>query len=306
MCGRYSAYDLHLLGQILSNLPIQMKLPPRPTWNAAPSQILPVLVEAPDEEQWELTGMSWGLVPRWAKPGERPKVAPINARAETLTQKPMFRSLVKRNRCIVPANGFYEWKKEGSGKQPYYIHLRDEPMMFFAGLFAMYFTLRSTSGQMWAEETAKLNFPFALVNTIVLVASSFTCQMGVFAAERLQPRRLGGPLSFTRWGMNEWFTLTFIMGAFFVAGQATEYAMLVSEHVSLSSNAYGSAFYMTTGFHGLHVIGGLIAFLLIIGRSFAAKKFGHFEATSAIVTSYYWHFVDVVWIGLFLVIYVLK
>ena len=76
--------------------------------------------------------------------------------------------------------------------------------------------------------------------------------------------------------------------------------------VSLSSNAYGSAFYITTGFHGLHVIGGLIAFLLIIGRSFAAKKFGHFEATSAIVTSYYWHFVDVVWIGLFLVIYFLK
>jgi cytochrome c oxidase subunit 3 len=130
--------------------------------------------------------------------------------------------------------------------------------------------------------------------------------MGVFAAERLQPRRTGGALQFSRWGMNEWFTLTFLMGAFFVAGQATEYAMLVSEHVSLSSNAYGSAFYMTTGFHGLHVIGGLIAFLLIMGRSFAAKKFGHFEATSAIVTSYYWHFVDVVWIGLFLVIYVLK
>ena len=166
-------------------------------------------------------------------------------------------------------------------------------LMFFAGLFAMYFTLRSTSAQMWADETAKLNFPFALANTIVLVASSFTCQMGVFAAERLQPRRTGGVFQFARWGMNEWFTLTFIMGS-------------VSEHVSLSSNAYGSAFYMTTGFHGLHVIGGLIAFLLIMGRSFAAKKFGHFEATSAIVTSYYWHFVDVVWIGLFLVIYVLK
>ncbi|WP_426995832.1 cytochrome c oxidase subunit 3 [Pseudarthrobacter sp. N5] len=179
-------------------------------------------------------------------------------------------------------------------------------LMFFAGLFAMYFTLRSTSGQMWAEESAKLTFPFALANTIVLVSSSFACQMGVFAAERLEPRRSGGPFQFSRWGMNEWFTLTFIMGSVFVAGQATEYAMLVSEHVSLSSNAYGSAFYMTTGFHGLHVIGGLIAFLFIIGRSFAAKKFGHFEATSAIVTSYYWHFVDVVWIGLFLVIYVLK
>ena len=80
----------------------------------------------------------------------------------------------------------------------------------------------------------------------------------------------------------------------------------VAEGIALNSNAFGSAFYITTGFHGLHVIGGLVAFLLIMGRSFAAKKFGHFEATSAIVTSYYWHFVDVVWIGLFLVIYVLK
>ncbi|NUP73865.1 MAG: heme-copper oxidase subunit III [Sinomonas sp.] len=179
-------------------------------------------------------------------------------------------------------------------------------LMFFAGLFAMYFSLRAASGDLWAEETAKLNFPFALVNTIVLVASSFTCQMGVFAAERLQPRRGGGAFDFLRWGMVEWFVLTFLMGSFFVAGQATEYTMLVSEHVSLSSNAYGSAFYMTTGFHGLHVIGGLIAFLFIIGRAFAAKLFGHYEATAAIVTSYYWHFVDVVWIGLFLIIYVLR
>ncbi len=65
------------------------------------------------------------------------RIAPINARSETLTQKPMFRSLVKRNRCIVPANGFYEWKREEGAKgpkQPYFIHLRDEPMMFFAGL----------------------------------------------------------------------------------------------------------------------------------------------------------------------------
>ncbi|WP_285724500.1 cytochrome c oxidase subunit 3 [Psychromicrobium xiongbiense] len=179
-------------------------------------------------------------------------------------------------------------------------------LMFFAGLFAMYFTLRSTSGGLWAEETAKLNFPFALVNTIVLVSSSFSCQMGVFAAERLQPRRTGGLFAFSKWGMNEWFILTFILGAIFVAGQSTEYAMLTSEHVTLNANAYGSAFYMTTGFHGLHVIGGLVAFLFIIGRAYIAKRFGHFEATSAIVTSYYWHFVDVVWIGLFLVIYVLK
>nr|WP_209067794.1 heme-copper oxidase subunit III [Arthrobacter pigmenti] len=179
-------------------------------------------------------------------------------------------------------------------------------LMFFAGLFAMYFTLRSTSGELWAAETEKLNVPFALVNTIILVSSSFTCQMGVFAAERLQPRRIGGMFNMARWGMVEWYLLTFLMGAVFVAVQAYEYAELVAEGVSLSSNAYGSSFYITTGFHGLHVIGGLIAFLFIIGRAYAAKRFGHFEATSAIVTSYYWHFVDVVWIGLFIIIYFLK
>lgn len=179
-------------------------------------------------------------------------------------------------------------------------------LMFFAGLFAMYFTLRSTSGEMWALETEKLNVSFALMNTIILVSSSFTCQMGVFAAERLQPRRIGSMFSLPKWGMVEWYFLTFLLGSVFVAVQGYEYAVLVSEGVSLSSNAYGSSFYITTGFHGIHVLGGLIAFLFIIGRAYAAKRFGHFEATSAIVTSYYWHFVDVVWIGLFIIIYFLK
>ena len=179
-------------------------------------------------------------------------------------------------------------------------------VMFFAGLFAIYFTLKAMSPDLWTEQTAKLNVTFSLINTLVLVSSSFSCQWGVFAAERLQARRTGGPLQFWKWGMVEWFYLTFALGGVFVVGQVYEYAMLVSEHVSLSSDSYGSAFYLTTGFHGLHVTGGLIAFLLVIGRAFAVKTFGHKEATTAIVVSYYWHFVDVVWIGLFLVIYVLK
>lgn len=179
-------------------------------------------------------------------------------------------------------------------------------VMFFAGLFAIYFTLRSTSPELWESETAFLNIPFSGVNTLILVASSFTCQFGVFAAERLQVHKTGSPLQFWKWGMVEWFFLTYAMGATFVVGQIYEYAILVSEHISLSSNAYGSAFYITTGFHGLHVIGGLIAFILVIGRAYSVKNFGHKEATSAIVVSYYWHFVDVVWIGLFAVVYLLQ
>ncbi|WP_248123474.1 heme-copper oxidase subunit III [Micrococcus lacusdianchii] len=179
-------------------------------------------------------------------------------------------------------------------------------LMFFGGLFAMYFTLRSTSPALWAENTAILNVPLAAANTVILVLSSFTAQFGVFAAERLQPRRTGGLLSFRSWGMVEWFILTVLMGSVFVAVQAFEYATLVTEGVTIAANAYGSAFYITTGFHALHVTGGLIAFLFIIGRAFLARRFGHHEATSAIVVSYYWHFVDVVWIALFFIVYFLK
>ena len=178
-------------------------------------------------------------------------------------------------------------------------------VMFFAGLFAIYFTLKSTSPDLWAAETAHLNVPYALTNTIVLVLSSVTCQFGVFAAERLQPRRAGGVLQFWKWGMVEWFALSYLLGAIFVSGQVLEYATLVSEGISLDANAYGSAFYLTTGFHGLHVTGGLIAFLFLLGRTYAAKRFTHEQQVSAIVVSYYWHFVDVVWIGLFTTIYLI-
>ena len=178
--------------------------------------------------------------------------------------------------------------------------------MFFAGLFAMYFTLRATVPEEWAIQTEKLNVTFAAINTTVLLLSSVTCQMGVWAAERFQPVRSGSLLNVRGWGMNEWMTLTYIMGAFFIGGQVFEYAELVHEGLTISSSPYGSVFYLTTGFHGLHVVGGLIAFLFLLGRSFTAKRFGHHEATTAIVTSYYWHFVDVVWIALFATIYLIK
>ena len=180
-------------------------------------------------------------------------------------------------------------------------------LMFFAALFAMYFTTRAVQGpKLWLESTGLLNVKFAAVNTTVLVLSSVTCQFGVFAAERFQARRSGSIFKFSKWGMREWFALTFLMGAFFIGGQVYEYANLVHEKLSLSSNAYGSVFYITTGFHGLHVTGGLIAFLIVMLRVFKAQKFGHSQATTAIVVSYYWHFVDIVWIALFSAIYLIK
>jgi cytochrome c oxidase subunit 3 len=136
--------------------------------------------------------------------------------------------------------------------------------------------------------------PYALVVTIVLVLSSITCQLGVFAAER-------GDV----FGLRRWYVVTLIMGTFFVLGQANEYVSLVGEGTTLSSDAYGTVFYLATGFHGLHVTGGLIAFVYLLIRT-KLSKFTPQQATAAIVVSYYWHFVDVVWIGLFTVIYFIR
>ncbi|MFT4188164.1 MAG: heme-copper oxidase subunit III [Aeromicrobium sp.] len=187
-------------------------------------------------------------------------------------------------------------------------------LLFFAALFAAYFTVRNVTGGMplddgttlWEHSTSKLNIPFASANTTILVLSSFTCQFGVFAAARGKAGRSGKIWQVNQWGMREWFVLSFIMGAIFIGGQATEYAELVHHGITLSSSAYGSLFYLATGFHGLHVCAGLLAFLLVIGRTFVSRKFTHEQAISAIVVSYYWHFVDVVWVALFASIYLLR
>ena len=165
-------------------------------------------------------------------------------------------------------------------------------LMFFAALFAMYFTVRSINEPDWPPHDVVLDLKTAAPFTIILVLSSVTCQLGVFAAER-------GDVE----GLRYWFIVTFFMGAVFIGGQSFEY--FVHNEFSLSSHGYGSVYYITTGFHGLHVLGGLIAFVFLLVRS----TFGPFtpaQATSAIVVSYYWHFVDIVWIGLFTVIYLIR
>jgi cytochrome c oxidase subunit III len=167
-------------------------------------------------------------------------------------------------------------------------------LMFFAALFAMFFAIRSADYRQWELHYPVLNLPYALVFTIILVASSVTCQIGVLRAER------GNVHSLRRW-----FALTFVMGLIFVLGQANEYRNLVQEGIKINADGYGSMFYLTTGFHGLHVTGGLIAFIIFLIRT-TMGRFTPAQATSAIVVSYYWHFVDVVWIGLFFIIYLLE
>jgi cytochrome c oxidase subunit 3 len=165
-------------------------------------------------------------------------------------------------------------------------------LMFFAALFAMYFTVRSVNEPAWPAKGVVLDLKTAAPFTVVLVLSSVTCQLGVFAAER------GDVI-----GLRYWFIVTYFMGAVFIGGQSFEY--FVHNGFSLSTSSYGSVYYLTTGFHGLHVMGGLIAFTFFLVRT----TFGPFtpaQATAAIVVSYYWHFVDIVWIGLFTIIYLIR
>jgi cytochrome c oxidase subunit 3 len=166
-------------------------------------------------------------------------------------------------------------------------------LMFFAALFAMYFTVRAAH-PVWPQPPTELKVPYATVVTVILVSSSFTCQWGVFAAER-------GDV----YGLRRWYLLSFILGAAFVLGQGYEFHNLVRDGTTISSTGYGSVFYLATGFHGLHVIGGLIAFIYILMRS-TMGRFTPAQATATIVVSYYWHFVDVVWIGLFTTIYLIR
>jgi cytochrome c oxidase subunit 3 len=179
-------------------------------------------------------------------------------------------------------------------------------LMFFAALFAAYFTIRSVNGPLWEQSTAELNVTFSAVNTTILVLSSVTCQLGVFQAEKGIVGRTGKLLQFRLWGLREWFVMTYIMGAIFIAGQAFEYVELVHQGITIPGSAYGTVFYLATGFHGLHVTGGLVAFLFVLGRTFVARKFTHEQAVTAIVVSYYWHFVDIVWIALFATVYLIK
>lgn len=131
MCGRYSLFeDPSRLGDIL-RVKIERPLPSR--FNIAPTQEAPIVT--PDAEEGRALKLArWGLVPHWADP-ETFKASLINARCETAADKPSFRDAFKKGRCVVPASGFFEWRKEDEGaKQPYFIRRRDGEPMFFAGL----------------------------------------------------------------------------------------------------------------------------------------------------------------------------
>jgi putative SOS response-associated peptidase YedK len=144
MCGRYVlAVEGGEFTERFQLRQLPFELFPR--WNAAPGQSLPVIVEEQDGGR-AVKVLHWGLIPRWGqREGER--IAPINARVEGIGEKAMFRNLVTRRRCLVPANGFYEWRGDGKAKQPFYIHEPGEPLFAFAGVWDETTPDRQTPGE---------------------------------------------------------------------------------------------------------------------------------------------------------------
>jgi cytochrome c oxidase subunit 3 len=163
-------------------------------------------------------------------------------------------------------------------------------LMFFAGLFAAYFTIRSSVAD-WPPDGVELQTLRAGLFTLVLVASSGTVQLAHRAAERRDLRQL-----------RRWLVATVVLGTIFLTNQGLEYA---ANSFSISSHAYGSIYYLMTGLHGLHVLAGLLAMVLLIIRSSLDNDAMGQEPPVAVI-SYYWHFVDVVWIGLYATLYFVR
>ena len=130
MCGRFTASFEFREIKVRWNLPGDLSFTPR--YNIAPSQSVPVIIKVESGNEAKL--MKWGLVPSWASDpsiGNRM----INARAETLLEKPSFRNFVSQRRCLIPADGFYEWRRDGTRKVPVWIHLKKKEPFVFAGLW---------------------------------------------------------------------------------------------------------------------------------------------------------------------------
>ncbi|MDN8589431.1 SOS response-associated peptidase [Paenibacillus sp. 11B] len=132
MCGRFTITDPieEIMDRYYASIAEGFEY--KPNYNAAPMQFIPTIIGSKDGNR--LGSLRWGLVPNWAK-DEKIGNKMINARAETLTEKPAFKRLISSKRCIIPCSGFYEWKKDGSVKQPMRILMKDDSIFSLAGLY---------------------------------------------------------------------------------------------------------------------------------------------------------------------------
>jgi putative SOS response-associated peptidase YedK len=154
MCGRYSLVFIDDLGNRFRVF--NPMIGARSRFNIAPGNEMPVIIH---EEKNEVVMMKWGLVTHWTQDITTAQ-RPINARAETLSEKPPFKELLKNRRCLVPASGFFEWKKEGNKKIPFYVHLPKTPLFAFAGLYDRW---ASTDGNLLSSYTIVTTEPNELI-----------------------------------------------------------------------------------------------------------------------------------------------
>jgi cytochrome c oxidase subunit 3 len=161
--------------------------------------------------------------------------------------------------------------------------------IIFLSFFAGYIVYKTTSPNWLPPGVSGLEIAVPAINTVVLVASSFI----IYLAERALHRD-------NLWGFRLYLLLTMAMGSYFLCGQAVEWNSL---EFSLTSAAFGGMFFLLTGFHGLHVLTGILLQLIILVRSFIPGNYdsGHFGVNA---TSLFWHFVDVIWVILFILIYI--
>lgn len=162
--------------------------------------------------------------------------------------------------------------------------------MIFLGLFAAFLITRSMVA-VWQPEGSEVEILLPGINTIILISSSFVMNRGATAIKKNDEA-----------GLRFWFGLTALMGAIFLGGQAYEY---LHTPFGLTTSIFASFFYVLTGFHGLHVTFGLMLILMVLWRS---RKTGHYSEHKHFgveAAELYWHFVDVVWIILFILVYLL-
>jgi cytochrome c oxidase subunit III len=167
-------------------------------------------------------------------------------------------------------------------------------VMFFGSLFGAYATIKAAASQWPSPGTPEIDAIRTGIFSIFLISSSFT--------QHAAGRALGRT---DRSGTLRWLLVTIALGAVFLAGQAWEYATLLGEGFGIDSNVFGTLFFSMTGFHGLHVLGGLIALLMVAAKVGRGEP-EHYLRGPVEAVSYYWHFVDVVWVGLFTTLYVLR
>jgi len=168
-------------------------------------------------------------------------------------------------------------------------------VMFFAGLFAAYFNTRASNHPWPPEEFADILNPFSLilVATVILITSSFTCQLAVWAIRRND-----------RTGFLRNIAFTFVLGIVFLLLQAYDYSLLFADGMTRGAGPFGTAYFALAGFHGAHVFGGVVMLGVVLYRGMAGQfSSRHHDAVEA--ASLYWHFVDVVWILLFSILYFL-